>query len=103
MINKLPYLYLLIIFVFIPSISLWVIYWNSLKTYFRLFIFITIGAFIWGFLFDLVGSNFWHIWSYSNNLNVYFLRLPLEEYLTLLFLSQELTVIMLIIRKKIYG
>ena len=103
MMNQYPYLFWLSIFVFLPSILIWAIYWNFLKKYFRLFVFITIFAFVWGIFFDIVGSSLWHIWFYTHNLNLYFLGLPLEEYLILLFLPQELAAILLLIRKKIYG
>jgi len=57
---------------------------------------------IWGLLFDLVGSVSLKIWFYQNTVGVYFLHLPLEEYLTLLLCPQEITVLLLLVRKKYY-
>lgn len=98
-----PYIAWLTIFVFIPSILLWVFNFNYLKKYFKVFVVVIIGSFIWGFCFDIVGSVLWHTWTYYNTLGPWFLGLPLEEYLILLTLPQELTVILLLLRKKIYG
>jgi|SRR3990172_10673691 len=103
MISKLPYLFWLIVFVLIPSVLVWAFYWRYLKSYIKIFVVITICAIVWGLGFDLVGSTTWRIWSYSNTLNIYFLGLPIEEYLTLLFLPQQITAILLLLRRKIYG
>ena len=102
-IEQLPYLSWILIFILFPSLVLWAFFRNYLRQFFRLFLFFTIFAFIWGLFLDILGSSIWRIWFYENNLGIYFLRLPLEEYLTLLFLPQELVIMLLLIRKKIYG
>lgn len=102
MLNTYPYLCWLIIFVLIPSIILWVIFWKFLKQYLHLILFITLCSFIWGFLFDTAGINL-RVWFYLNDLNIYFINIPLEEYINLLLLPQGLTIILLLIRRKIYG
>ncbi|MFA7191703.1 MAG: hypothetical protein WC089_00170 [Candidatus Paceibacterota bacterium] len=98
-----PYITWLTIFVFIPSIILWVFNFKYLKKYSKVILFVAIGAFVWGFCFDIVGSVFWHTWTYHNTFGPWLLGLPLEEYLILLTLPQELTIIVLLMRKKIYG
>ncbi len=98
-----PYLAWLTIFVFIPSVILWIFNFQYLKKYWKLIIFITIGAFLWGFFFDIVGSVFWHIWYYKNTLGYSLFGLPLEEYLILFTFPQEVVIILLLLRRKIYG
>jgi hypothetical protein len=96
---NLPYLSWLTTFVFIPSAIVWLIFWKYLIKFKKTFIFVTAFSLLWGLLFDIVGSSHWHIWYYTHNLNIYLLGLPLEEYLILLFLPQQITAIFLLIRK----
>ena len=98
-----PYLSWLVIFVFIPLAVLWFFNFRYLKNFGKIFAIVAIGSFIWGVGFDLVGSPLWHVWSYHNTLGVWFFGLPIEEYMILLALPQELAVIFLLIRKKFYG
>lgn len=98
-----PYLTWIVIFVVAPSIVLWVQNGNYLRKHLRIFATIAACAFLWGLSFDLVGSPLLGIWSYQHDLGIHFLRLPLEEYILLLTLAQELTALFLVVRKKIYG
>lgn len=94
-----PYVRWHIIFVFIPSILIWLCYWRYLVQYKQTIVWITILAFLWGLVFDLVASSYLRLWFFNNNLNIYFFGLPLEEFLFLIFVPQELVSILLIIRK----
>lgn len=87
----------------VPSIILWLRYGNYFKQHLRIFVTITVCAFFWGLSFDLVSSTFLGVWSYQNDLGIRFFNLPLEEYILLLTLAQELTAILLLVRRKIYG
>lgn len=97
-----PYLVWLILFLFLPSIIVWLVWGSYLKQYKKLFIGITMVSLVWGFCFDLAENAFFHIWNYSNTVGVWFLGLPIEEYVLLLFLPQMLISILLVLRKKIY-
>jgi lycopene cyclase domain-containing protein len=101
--SNLPYLKWLIIFVFIPSLIMWVFYWKFLIKYKKTIIFITVLAVSWGLVFDIIGSVKWGVWYYTKNLGIYFLGLPLEEYLILFFLPQQITAVLLLIRKGIHN
>lgn len=96
-----PYLRWHILFVIIPSLVIWIINWRFLIKYKQTFLWITVFSFIWGFIFDLVASPILNLWFFDNSLYIYYLGLPLEEYLFLLFVPQGLTAIMLLIRKRI--
>ncbi len=98
-----PYVTWLTIFVFVPSIILWALNFRYLKRHARVFVFMGVSAFIWGFGLDITGSTLWHIWSYHDILGPSLFRLPLEEYLLLLTFPQEVTTILLVLRKRIYG
>ncbi len=97
-----PYLTFVLIFLVVPTVFLWLWKGNFLKRYTKFFIVIGIFSFLWGFLFDLVGSNIWHIWFYRHTLGISLEGLPIEEYLTLLFFPHQLTAFLLIVRQKIY-
>lgn len=84
-----------------PSIFIWALYWKYFEDKLYIFIFITLCAIIWGFLFDIAGTHF-GVWFYDKTLSFSFLGLPLEEYLLLLLLPQEIIAILLLIRRKIY-
>lgn len=59
--NQYPYISWLTIFVFIPSIILWIIYFDYFKKYWKIFKYVIISSFILGLFFDLVGSPLWHV------------------------------------------
>lgn len=101
----LPYMRWNIIFVFVPSIIIWFFYWKYLLKYKKTILYVTVGSFVWGLLFDLVASPILNVWHFNSmqNLGISFLGLPLEEYLFILIVPQELTAIVLILRKDFYG
>jgi len=101
--NNLPYLRWHLIFVITPSIILWALYWRYLVKYKKTILAITVLSFVWGLLFNLVASTALHLWFYRNTMGIFFLGLPFEEYVFLLFVPQELCVILLLCYKKIYG
>lgn len=96
-----PYLLWHSIFVFMPSIVIWILQWRYLIKYKHTIIWISVLSFLWGIVFDWVASPMLGLWFFNHNLNIYFLGLPLEEYLFLLFVPQELAIILLLIRKVI--
>jgi len=95
-----PYLKWHIIFVLIPSIVIWMWYWKYLIKYKKTLLWITGLSIIWGFIFDLVASPILKLWFFNNSLNIYFAGLPLEEYMFLFFVPQELAIIFLLLRRK---
>lgn len=97
-----PYLFGIIVFIFLPTLSMWIFYSRYLRKHLSLFIHIGIISLIWGLASDLTGSVWWKIWFYEHTLGVYFLHLPLEEYLTLIIFPQEVVVLLLIVRKYLY-
>lgn len=102
MLENLPYLKWLIIFVFIPSIAVWTLFWKYLINYKKTIIFVTVLALVWGLVLNLSCSTWLGIWYYQNHLGVSFLGLPIEEYLMMLFLPQQVVAWFLLI-KKYYG
>lgn len=97
-----PYLLWLIIFVFIPSILVWTIWWKYLIGYKKTFFFVTTLAVVWGLALNIICSTWLGIWYYQNHFGVTWLGLPLEEYLMMIFLPQQAVAWFLLI-KKYYG
>lgn len=90
-------------FVIVPSILLWLRHGDYFKQHLKIFAIVSACAFFWGLSFDVVGSTLLGVWSYHNDIGIRFLNLPLEEYILLLTLAQELTAMLLLLRRKIYG
>jgi hypothetical protein len=59
-------------------------------------------AVIWGTILNVSCSSWLGIWYYQNDLGARFLGLPLEEYLMMFFLPQQVVSWFLLI-KKYYG
>lgn len=97
-----PYIRWHIIFVIIPSSIIWLLHWRYLIKYKQTLFWIATLSFLWGLIFDLVASPLLRLWFFDNNLRIYFLGLPLEEYLFLLFVPQELTIILLLMRRRVH-
>lgn len=100
--ENLPYLRWHIVFVIIPSIILWAVYWRYLIKYKKTILAITLLSFFWGSIFNLVASTVLHVWFYRNTLGIFIFGLPLEEYMFLLLVPQELSAILLLGYKKLY-
>ena len=98
-----PYIRWHIFVVLIPSIILWILYGKYFWKHKSIFLIITILSFIWGYKFDQTASVQKHLWFFDHNLGIYFYSLPLEEYLFLIFVPQEVVAIHLIIWRKLYG
>lgn len=98
-----PYLFGIITFILIPTVLMWILYYPFLKKYASFFIIVALFALVWGVVFDLLGVVTFSVWHYNNTIGPWFLHLPLEEWLTLLFCPQEIAVLLLITRKKLYG
>ncbi len=103
LITNYPYLYVLIIFVFIPSIVIWLIHGRYLFRYPKTFLYNTAFGIIWGLIFDIVASPLMGVWGYDYTLfTAKPLGLPFEEYLFLLFVPQLLTSLLLLLRRKLH-
>ena len=100
---KHPYLLWHLIFVFGVSLVVWSSSWRYLLQYKKTILYIAVLSFLWGLIFNLVASAVLKLWFYNNTLGIFFFGLPLEEYLFLLLVPQELVCILLLIRRKIYG
>lgn len=98
-----PYFRWHLFFVIVPSLALWLWRWRYLLKYKKTIAIIAAGALVWGFVFDIVASPVLGLWFFSHNSNIYWLGLPLEEYLFLLFVPQLMAVIFLLLRKEING
>ncbi|MFA5991274.1 MAG: hypothetical protein WC794_03450 [Candidatus Doudnabacteria bacterium] len=94
-----PYLTWLIIFVFIPSILVWMIWWRYLIGYKKTLFFVTTLAVVWGLVLNLSCSTWLGIWYYQNHLGITWFGLPLEEYLMMIFLPQQVVAWFLLIKK----
>lgn len=101
----LPYIRVQLLFIIFPSIILWIFAGRYLIHYKKTFLIIAVMSFIWGLIFDLVASPFMGVWHFTsaNTLNYWFLGLPLEEYMFLIIVPQEVTAFFILFRKLIYG
>ena len=90
-----------IIFNFLPQLVMWLVFWNRLKRYKKTIVFTAIFCFAVGFIWDTVASTWWRIWNFETapNLNIYFLGLPLEEYIFLLTAPAGMTGVILLIKE----
>ena len=97
---NLPYLRWHIIFVFSVSIIIWLTHYRYLTKYIKIYIWITILSIIWGYTFDMdaLRNNLWFFNS-INCLGIDIFNLQFEEWLFLIFVPQELTSILLLIKK----
>lgn len=94
-----------ILFTIIPSILLWSIWGEYFLRYKKTFLFVTLGAFLWGLPLDLLNVPLLHVYYFNpvHNLGIRFLGLPLEEYLFFLLIPQETVAMILLLRRRIYG
>lgn len=99
--NLPPYLRWEIIFVFVPSLIIWAFFGSYLIKYKKIILKIAVASFVWGLVFDLVASPTLGVWHFhpTENLRITFLGLPIEEYVFLTFVPQELTSILLLVKK----
>lgn len=81
---------------------MWVFNWRYLIKYKKTLVLITIASFVWGLIFDIVASSVLQLWFYNDNLNIYFLGLPLEEYIFLIFVPPGLVSLFLLVRRRIF-
>jgi hypothetical protein len=100
--THLPYLFCILTLGVLPSIIVWICFWSYLKQYGKVFLIGTICAVLWGFFFDVVGIH-WGVWFYTHTLGISYFGLPLEEYILLLLVPQQVIALLLLVRRKIYG
>lgn len=97
-----PYFFVLTMFVFVPTIVIWLTYWQYLRLYPQTFIYNTAFGLIWGLFFDVMASPLLKVWDYDHTLFTYrLIGLPLEEYIFLIFVPQLLTSLLLLLRRKL--
>lgn len=100
---SLPYMRWHIVFTFTPLIIMWIFYGKYLIKYKKTILFVMAGSFSWGLLFNLVASTWLHIWNYyPPTLGIWFLGLPIEEFIFISVVPIEVASFMLILRKKNY-
>ncbi len=93
-----------ILFTFLPTIVLWAIWGRYFLKYKKTILVISVLCIIWGFLFDITASPILHVWYFptAGKIGIWLWKLPLEEYLFLLLVPQELTCIFLLMRRVLY-
>ena len=93
------YAYFVLMFFFdvVPLLFLWVTFYKRLLKYRKIFIFVILGSFLFGAIWDnLAIKN--EVWYFPNTVNIRLLNLPIEEWFLMLFLSlltSSLTLLML--------
>ena len=96
----LVYILWLVVFVWLPLSVLWIIYrclvWNHKKT----LIVCVIGALLFGIPWEIyaIGSGVWYFLP-SSILGIYFLNIPIEEILFIVFTTLLISTIILILKQ----
>lgn len=101
----LPYIRWHILFIFLPSLVMWLVWGKYFLKYKQTILFISFFSFIAGAAFDLLASPVLKVWYFDrvDTLHIWFWGLPLEEYLFLLLFPQEIAILFLLFRKWVYG
>lgn len=96
-----PYLRWLLFFALLPSIFLWGLQGKYLILYKKTILIIFLLSFFSGIATEIIAVDILHLWYYSPLFHhgFFFLGLPLEEYLFLIFFPQMLTCVLLLVRK----
>lgn len=77
-----PYthLFLLAVFALLPLVLLWLKFWKTLVKKTRVVLGVVAGSVLFGWVWDLVAiSN--GVWGFSKIIGIWFLGVPLEEWL----------------------
>lgn len=95
------YLIWLSIFVWVPTLLLWVTNFDILRRYKRTLLFCTFFALLFSIPWDYwaTKSKIW-IFPQETNLGIWLGGLPLEEYLFIIFVTLEVSTITLIVKNK---
>ena len=95
------YIYWLIIFVLAPTAIFWIAYPFVIKKYYRTLLLCFICALIFSIPWDIWAqkTNIWY-WPANKVIGIYFLGLPLEEYLFIVFVTILISTVVLILREK---
>ena len=93
-----------IMFTILPTIFLWGVWGTYFLKYKKTIVVISALCLFWGFVFDIVAGPLLHVWYWpeAGKLGIWWWHLPLEEYLFLLIVPQELTCIFLLLRRVLY-
>lgn len=97
------YLIWLSVFVLLPSIMLFLLFWNTLRTYLKPLALAPLGALIFSVPWDIISVRE-HIWYFEEPyiVGVWFGDLPLEEYLFIIFVTLLFAQISVLVWKR-YG
>ena len=99
-----PYLKWHLVFNFIPQVIFWTIFYKRIIKYKITLLLVFVFGFIFGLIWDIIASPWWSIWHFTvvPNLNIYFLGIPLEEYLFILTVPVGIAGFVLMIRSYLY-
>ena len=94
-----PYIQTLLWFSWLPTLTLWTVFWNTLKNYPRTFTRVIALCLILGIPWDSVAVKA-HIWFFPTGCCVEgrFLSLPLEEYLFIFSFALYICTLMMVFR-----
>ncbi len=97
------YIFWLSLFVWTPTLLLWVCNFRYLSKFPRTIAFCVVGSLIFSVPWDIVAvrSNIWHFFD-GHILDVWVVGLPIEEYLFIVSVAAYISTITLLLRKWIY-
>lgn len=95
------YNYFIVVFfsIGIPLIIIWSVFFRLLLKYKRIFLYTSIGSFIFGGMWDYVAFRC-GVWNWTNIVGIWFLGLPLEEWFFIFTMNLFITSIALIFLQK---
>ena len=95
------YLKWLLIFVWLPTLLLWVTNFDILRRYKRTLLSCVFCALVFSIPWDYWGikTKIW-IFPQDTNLGIWFGGLPLEEYLFIIFVTFEISTLTLVLKRK---
>ena len=104
MIIMLVYLKILLLFVWLPTFLLWMLYFDILRRYKQTILLCAFFALIFSIPWDYLAVKL-SIWSFpkETNLGISFLNLPFEEYLFYIFATIEVCTITLVLKHRAKG
>ena len=80
MFGKFTYLILMLIFMGIPLLITWLSFFKLLLKYKKIYLYVIFGSLIFGWAWDFISIKD-DVWNYTNILGVWFLGLPVEDWL----------------------
>lgn len=95
------YIVWLTIFVWLPTVLLWLTHLKTLKKYLRTFSFCVFWALVFSIPWDLWATKT-NIWSFpaGHNLGIWIGGLPLEEYFFIVFVTFLVSTLTIVLKEK---